>query len=83
MSSYAWLITSDSSRRVPIPSDIVIPAETEAYIGSVSVKMKNQEFMAKAPTKVREEMERKYGEAHAKLVALKERAENLLGASTT
>ena len=32
MSSYAWLITSDSSRRVPIPSDIVIPAETEAYI---------------------------------------------------
>jgi len=49
-------------------------AETESYIASLGTKMKNEEFMAKAPLKVKEDMDRKYGEAEAKLKALKERA---------
>ena len=51
--------------------------ELETYIASLGAKMKNQEFLEKAPTKVKEEMERKYGEAEAKLVALKERQASL------
>lgn len=51
--------------------------ETEAYIASLGTKMKNQEFMAKAPTKVKEDMDRKYGEAQAKLNALQDRLKKL------
>lgn len=51
--------------------------ETQKYIASLTGKLKNQEFLAKAPTKVKEDMEAKYGEAEAKLVALKERLEKL------
>jgi valyl-tRNA synthetase len=48
--------------------------ETEGYITVLKEKMKNEEFMAKAPLKVREEMDRKYAEANSKLDALKEQA---------
>jgi valyl-tRNA synthetase len=48
-------------------------AETESYIASLATKLKDRDFLAKAPTKVKEDMERKYGEAEAKLVALKDR----------
>lgn len=53
--------------------------ETEKYIASVTIKMKNEEFMAKAPLKVKEDMDRKYGEAEAKLKALRERQTTLGG----
>ena len=51
---------------------------TERYIASLGEKMKNREFMEKAPLKVKEDMDRKYGEAEAKLAALKERMKSLL-----
>jgi valyl-tRNA synthetase len=47
--------------------------ETQNYLASLEGKLKNQEFLSKAPAKVKEDMERKYGEAQAKLGALKER----------
>ena len=52
--------------------------ETESYLESIRGKLGNQEFISKAPVKVKEEMERKYGEAEAKLKALKERLEKLV-----
>jgi len=52
-------------------------ADTERYLASTREKLKNQEFLSKAPTKVKEDMETKYGEAEAKLKALKERLEKL------
>jgi valyl-tRNA synthetase len=52
-------------------------ADTERYLASTREKLSNQEFLAKAPTKVKEDMETKYGEAEAKLAALKERLSNL------
>lgn len=51
--------------------------EIEKYIASTETKLKNEEFLSKAPAKVKEEMERKYGEAEAKRVALKERLTKL------
>jgi valyl-tRNA synthetase len=48
------------------------------YVRSLTEKLGNHEFLAKAPVKVKEEMERKYGEAEAKLKALKERLEKLV-----
>ncbi len=47
--------------------------ETKAYLVATGDKLRNQEFLAKAPTKVKEEMERKYGEAEAKVKVLTER----------
>jgi valyl-tRNA synthetase len=52
-------------------------ADTETYIASLATKLANTEFLSKAPVKVRETMERNYGEAQAKLVALKERLAKL------
>ncbi|MEO5927832.1 MAG: valine--tRNA ligase [Patescibacteria group bacterium] len=52
-------------------------ADTERYIASTKQKLSNKEFMAKAPAKVKEEMETKYAEAEAKLNTLKERMEKL------
>ncbi len=52
-------------------------AETEEYIVTTGLKMKNVEFMTKAPTRVKETMEKKYGEANMKLQALKERLTKL------
>ena len=51
--------------------------EIQKYIASTETKLKNEEFLSKAPAKVKEEMERKYAEAEAKLAALKERLEKL------
>ncbi len=50
---------------------------TESYIASLTAKLKNPDFLAKAPRQVREDMEAKYGEAEAKLAALKERVGRL------
>lgn len=51
--------------------------ETQIYSSLLRTKLENQEFISKAPAKVKEEMERKYGEVEAKLKALKERLEKL------
>ena len=51
--------------------------ETETYIKSLTGKLKNKEFISKAPAKVVEEMERKYGGAEAKLGALKVRLKKI------
>ncbi|MFA5935940.1 MAG: valine--tRNA ligase [Patescibacteria group bacterium] len=51
--------------------------ETKKYIASLTGKLKNKEFLAKAPANVREEMETKFGEAEAKMKALTDRLEKL------
>jgi valyl-tRNA synthetase len=52
-------------------------AETENYLNATRGKLANQEFLSKAPPKVKEDMERKYAEAEEKLKALKDRLEKL------
>ncbi len=52
-------------------------AETEKYLNATRGKLANQEFLSKAPPKVKEDMERKYAEAEEKLKALKDRLEKL------
>lgn len=45
-------------------------AQLEQYCSSTAAKLQNEEFLSKAPAKVKEEMERKYAEAQAKTEAL-------------
>lgn len=52
-------------------------AETEKYLVSTKIKLENQEFISKAPPKVKEDMEKKLAEAQAKLAALQERMQKL------
>jgi valyl-tRNA synthetase len=53
-------------------------ADTERYLASTREKLSNQDFLAKAPSKVKEDMEAKYGEAEVKLSALKDRLSKLV-----
>jgi valyl-tRNA synthetase len=48
-------------------------AETERYLATLDVKLKNKEFMSKAPAKVTDDMHAKRDAAEAKLEALKDR----------
>jgi valyl-tRNA synthetase len=52
-------------------------AQLETYSASTEVKLQNEEFLSKAPAKVKEEMERKLAEARAKIEALRLKAKQL------
>lgn len=52
-------------------------AQLETYSASTQMKLQNEEFLSKAPAKVKDEMERKLAEAQAKIEALQLKAKQL------